>query len=143
MADDKKPTQKHDHGLFERLFGEPWELSDEDLEIALSPTPPFEDALDKIYETANRVAVKYREQGLPIPDHLDSALRASRPFARLDDADPAYLLKIIEKLKSPFLGPVADVAHAYRTVSGISKQDQQILDELLTDLGRDWHDEAQ
>lgn len=143
MADDKKSIQKQERGLFERLFGEPWDLSDEDLEHALGTTSPGGDALDKTYEIARRVASKYRERGLAIPEHLDSALRASRPFARLDNAEPAYLTKIIEKLKSPFLGPVADVAHAYRAVSDLANQDHQILDELSTELEMDWQNEGQ
>jgi hypothetical protein len=138
MADHRKPIEKRNRGLFERLFDEPWDLSDEEIDLVLGPKSPSADALDEIYRIASRVATNYRERGLPIPEHLDSALIASRPFARLDDAEPAYLLKIVEKLRRPFLGSVTDVAHAYRTISGLTEQDQQILDALSAELEKDW-----
>src|SRR5260370_24633895 len=138
MASNKKQSEDNNKTLFDKLFGNPWDLGDDELEMIYRELHSGEDPLDAVYRIARRAATTYRNEDQRIPEHVNSALKASRPFARLEDMDTEYIRKLLHKLRMVFPGPVHDVVHAYRKASEITERDRSILDELGTELEKDW-----
>jgi hypothetical protein len=142
MASDKKQNEKKNKTLFDSLFGNPWDLSDEELDMIYREIQAGEAPLDAVYAIARRAGTIYRSKDERIPEHLSSALKASRPYARLEDLGTEQIQRLLLKLKVVFSGPVRDVVHAYRGVSEITEHDRDILEGLGGELEDDWSREA-
>lgn len=141
MEQDEKQKKNLGDELLERLFGDPTDLSDEELELLYAASPSTKSPTELIYSLASQAAIEYRKKNLPLPEHLISALNASRPDLSLDRVGPSLFQKVVEKLKAPFPGPVADPAYAYRDLTELSHDDRTILEGLTDELGKDWEDE--
>lgn len=143
MAEEKRLPKKNELDLLGKLFGDPAELSNEELDLLYGVIAPGENPGQAVYEAAERAAVKYRLQGKVPPEHVQAALDATRARDRLDQASQPVLKRIIDKLTGPVLGPVDDPAFAYRQTKELSEDDRAILDALSEELGKDWEKDEQ
>jgi len=141
MAQNEKPKKSQDNELLQKLFGDLSDLSDEELDLLYGAASSSADPMEVIYRIASQAAVEYRKQNVPVPEHVQAALNASRSHSSLEGAGPSFFQRVVEKLKTPFAGSIADPAHAYRNLTQLSHGDRTILNELTDELGRDWESE--
>lgn len=143
MPHDKQPKQpvpKHD--LLDKLFGDPSEMPDEDLNMLFEALFPAADAAAAVYQIAEEAAVEYRTQNRVPPNHVQAALEAAREVKSLDTLEPSKLRQIVDALSSPFKGAVKDPIFAYRNRDGeLDEEDKRILDDLTEELQRGWEDD--
>lgn len=142
MPRDKLPNEEPD--LLDKLFGNPAELADEDLNMLYESLAPGSDPAAIVHEIAESAAVEYRLQQRVPPDHIQAALNATRQVKSLDNETPSRLQQIIDAMKAPFTGPVNDPAFAYRNKkSELDTDDQAIIDDLTDELRQDWGDKEE
>lgn len=140
MPRDKQPNQ-HDpeHDLFDRLFGAPDEMANEDLDMLYEAIAPGTDPARIVHRLAEEAAVEYRVQNRLPPDHVHAALEATREIKSLDNLTQSKLRQIVDALSTPFSGPVNDPAFAYRNrEEDLDADDQSIINDLTDELGEDW-----
>ena len=143
MAEEKRRPKNSEPDLLDKLFGDPAELSSEELDLLYGVIAPGESPNQAIYQAAERAAVKYRRLGKLPPEHVRAALDATRSQVHLAETSEPVLRKIIDKLTGPVLGPVADPAFAYLQEKELSANDQKILDALADELSKDWEKDKQ
>jgi hypothetical protein len=140
MPRDKQPKQEPD--ILDKLFGDPAELADDELNKLFTALAPGVDPAATIRAKADAAGVKYRLQNKMPPDHIQAALDATREIKTLDNIAPSKLRQIVDSIKAPFTGAVFDPAYAYRNRDGeLDSDDQAIVDELTDELQKDWDDE--
>lgn len=140
MPRDKQPEQEPD--ILDKLFGDPAELADDELDMLFAALAPGADPAADIHAIAEAAAVKYRIQNKMPPDHVQAAIDATREIKTLDNVAPSKLRQIVDAIKSPFTGAVSDPAYAYRNRDGeLDNDDQAIVDDLTDELQKDWDDE--
>jgi hypothetical protein len=141
MPNDRLPDDEPD--MLDKLFGDPADLSDEDLDLLYDAVAPGEEPPAAIHRIAEEAAVAYRKRNQVPPDHVQAALDATRQIKSLEEASPSKLCQIVDKLKNPIRGPVYDPAYSYRNLSGdLNDTDQAIIDELTEELKEDWEEES-
>lgn len=138
MAEEKRRPKNNEPDLLDKLFGDPAELNSEELDLLYSVIATDESPSQAVYEAAERAAVKCRRLGKIPPEHVRSALDATRAHNRLGETSRPVLKKIIDNLTGPALGPVDDPAFAYRHKAELSEDDRTILDALTDELSKDW-----
>ena len=140
-----KENQKCDLAgdFLDRLFGNVDELAGEDLDILFETVAPEEDTAGRVRALAEKAAVEYQKQNKITPEHVRSALAATRQGASLAGADKSTLHKIVDQLLQPVRGPVHDPAFAYRSLKEdeVTEQDRDILNELEEELKENWLDD--
>lgn len=142
MPRDKQPEQEPD--IFDKLFGDPAGLADDELDRMFNTLAPGVDAAAVIRTKAESAAVKYRLQHKMPPDHIQAALDSNKEMKTLDNVAPTKLRQIVDSLKAPFTGAVSDPAYAYRNRDGeLDSDDQAIVDRLTEDLQKDWSEEEE
>ena len=129
--------------FLDRLFGNVDELAGEDLDILFETVAPGEEAAQQIWELAEKAAVEYRKQHKIPPEHVQSALAATRKETSLAGAEDSTLRKIVDQVLQPVRGPVHDPAFAYRSLKEdeVTEKDRAILDELEGELKEDWSED--
>ena len=73
-----------------------------------------------------------------VPPHVQAAFDATKQDADLEAAKPSRLKEIIERVTTPFTGPVQDVSYAYRDKTELSGKDRTILDDASKEVQEDW-----
>ena len=141
MAKNEAKRIHNRHLLIERLFGDFSNLSDDEIDMLYSTLSPSGSAAEAVYRIAEGVAVEFRKKNLPVPEHIQAAILATRPVTSLDGAKPGFLQELVEKLKTPFGGPISDTQYAYRNREELSEGDKAILDDLKEELEKDWKKE--
>lgn len=141
MAKNEPKGRTKNPSLVERLFGELTDLTDEEIDFLYDAFSHEERAAEAVYRIAEAAAVGYRKKNLPVPDHVQAAIRAMRPFSNLEDAKPGLLQKLVEKLSKPVAGPVSDLTYAWRKRTELTEGDRAILDTLTGELQKDWKEE--
>jgi len=137
MPREKTPNDESD--FFDKLFGDPAELADEDLNLLFDALAPGSDVKVTIHNIAESAAVKYRSQNRLPPDHVQTALDATKEAKSLENVTPSKLHQIVEAIKEPFTRPVSDPVFAYRNRTGkLDSDDQAIIDNLTEELQSDW-----
>ena len=131
--------------FLDRLFGNVDELASEDLDILFETVAPEEDTARRIRALAEKAAGEYQKQNKITPEHVRSALAATRQGTSLAGADKSTLRKIVGQLLQPVRGPVHDPAFAYRSLKEdeVTEQDRDILNELEEELKKDWLDDEE
>ena len=131
--------------FLDRLFGNVDELAGEDLDILFETVAPGEDTARRIRALAEKAAGEYQKQNKITPEHVRSALAATRQGTSLAGADKSTLRKIVDQLLQPVRGPVHDPAFAYRSLKEdeVTEQDRDILNELEEELKEDWLDDEE
>jgi hypothetical protein len=140
MPRDKQSNQPDsERDLLDKLFGTPDEMADEDLDMLYEAIAPAADAAAMVHRLAADAAVEYRIQNRLPPDHVQSALDATREVESLNNLAPSKVRQIVDALDAPFTGAVEDPAYAYRNREGeLDMHDQGIIDELTDELREDW-----
>jgi len=82
MPRDKLPKQDPD--LLDKLFGDPAELGDKDIDALFETLAPGTDATAIVHRIAESAAVGYRTLNRVPPDHIQSALEATRQEKSLE-----------------------------------------------------------
>jgi hypothetical protein len=142
MPRDKQPD--HEPDLFDKLFGDPALLADDELNMLYGALSPGTEPPAIIHRIAEEAAVEYRKQNRMPPDHVQAALDATREVRSLGDAKLPVLRQIVDALKAPFAGAVNDPALAYRNRDGaLDKDDQDIMDSLTDELCQDWGEDTE
>jgi hypothetical protein len=140
MPREKQPKQEPD--ILDKLFGDPADLADDELDILLAAFAPSTDPTTNVRSIAETAAVKYRLQNEIPPDHIQAALDATREIKTLDNLAPSKLRQIVDAIKAPFMRPVYDPAYAYRNRDGeLDPDDQALVDTLTNELQEDWENE--
>jgi len=129
--------------FLDRLFGDVGELAGEELDLLFETVAPGEDAAARVRAQAEKAAVEYRKQNKIPPEHVQSALAATRQETSLAGAKTSTLRKIVDHVLQPVRGPVYDPAVAYRSVKEdeVTDKDREILDALEGELEEDWSKE--
>jgi hypothetical protein len=139
MPRDKQPD--HEPGILDKLFGEPADLANDELDMLYSAMEPDADPAAKIRSLAEAAAIRYRLQNKMPPDHVQAALDATREVSTLDNVPTSKLRQIVDSIKAPFTGAVHDPAFAYRNRDGeLDSNDQAIMDNFTDELEEDWED---
>lgn len=143
MPRDKLPNQSsQEPDLLDKLFGDPAEIADEDINMLYEALAPNTDPAAAVYRIAESAAVPHRVQNRMPPDHIQAALDATKEVKNLDNASPSKLRQIIDTLTRPFTGTVNDPSFAYRNRDGkLNPDDRTIMDDLTDELRKDWDDE--
>src|SRR5712671_6645737 len=119
MPREKLPNQPNpDPDLFDKLFGDPADLSELELNALYKSVAPGSDPAAIVHKIAESAAVEYRLQNRVPPDHVQATLDAIKEIKTLDEVPRSKLQQIVDTLTDPFLGPVDDPAFAYRNRSG-------------------------
>jgi hypothetical protein len=142
MPRDKQPD--HEPDLFDKLFGDPAALADDELNMLYEALSPGTDPSAIVHRIAEEAAVEYRKQNRMPPDHVQATLDATREIRSLDNAKLPILRQIVDAIKAPFVGSVNDPALAYRNRDGVlDKDDQAIMDGLADELRQDWDEDTE
>src|SRR5258708_15281104 len=86
MPRDKQPD--HEPDLFDKLFGDPAALADDELNMLYEALSPGTDPSAIVHRIAEEAAVEYRKRNRMPPDHVQATLDATREIRSLDDAAP-------------------------------------------------------
>ncbi|MGA2328483.1 MAG: hypothetical protein ABSH05_19575 [Bryobacteraceae bacterium] len=140
MANENSPKEPGAE-IIDRLFGEITELSDEELDALYRAVTPDEEPSEVIHRLAEEAAVEYRKRQEVPPEHVQAALDATRSQTSLEGVAKSTLKGIVEALKPPALGPVADPSFAFHKQKDLTEQDRRILEEQAKELEEDWGDE--
>lgn len=141
MAKGESKGRNKDSPLFQRLFGDLTDLSDEEVDLLWDAFSTGEERAQAVYRIAEEAAVEYRKMNVPLPDHVKAAIQATRPLSNLEGATAGMVQKLVEKLKKIVAGPVNDPAFAYHKRTELNESDRAILDELTNELQKDWSKE--
>jgi hypothetical protein len=144
MPRDKLPNQSsREPDLLDKLFGDPAEMADEEINMLYEALAPDTDPAAAVHRIAESAAVPHRVQNRMPPDHIQAALDATRVVKSLDNASPSKLRQIIDTLTGPFTGTVNDPSFAYRNRDGkLNPDDRDIMDDLTDELREDWDDDG-
>lgn len=138
MGDDKLAVNNPNDDIFDKLFGDPSKLDDEELGLLYEVVAPGENPSEAVYRAAEAAAVTYRKDGKVPPEHVQAALKATRGEGNFAKATPSLLERIVEGLTAPVRGPIEDPAFAYRNRQELSTKDLRLLEDLSNELRTDW-----
>jgi hypothetical protein len=134
----KENPNSPEQELFDRLFGDITQLNDEELDALYESVAPPHPAREQIRRIAEQAAVGYRlHQQLP-PEHVQTALDATRTQTTLEGTTKSSLKRIVEALKPPVRGPVGDPSFAFQKKKDLTEADRQILERQVGELAQDW-----